>query len=317
MIASQVLCEHVQFLKQTGRTLSDARHTILSVQTIHRSLKGKLGRGWDCVKSWQLEQPLRSRVPLPAVMLSGFFLFSVATALASTVDIDVHTYFAFAILCRLGHTCLLRPAEIVKLVVGDLRLPLSTFEPEICVVRLRDPKNRSSLGRFQFAMCHDVALVAWLRWYVHDCPPDMPLWPGKQAKFSKVFREVRDRLGWARLPLTPGCLRPGGATDQFLRGATVSVLKYAGRWRVESSLEVYIQEAMSHLTACDLSSVEFAALSHLIAAGSAQWKQPPTLPAHSFFQRRAQWRGISSMRLQAARRSADRAPPTAFLSTTL
>ena len=315
-IASQMLCEHVQFLRDTGRTISDARHCILSVQTIHRLLKGKLGRSWDCVKSWSLQTPLKSRIPMPAVMLSGFFLYALAAALAATVDCDIHMYFSFAILCRLGHNCLLRPAEMMKLIVADLRLPRSAFEPEILIVRLRDAKNKSSLGRFQFAMCRDVSLVSWVRWYVADCPPDMPLWPSSQHRFSKMFRDVRDRLGWERIPLTPGCLRPGGATEQFLHGATVSVLKYAGRWRVESSLEVYIQEAMSHLCMCELHDTEFAALSQLIAAGSAQWAQPPSSPAHSFFKRRAQWRGINSMRLRQARLEF-KTPPRASLSIKL
>ena len=301
-LASQVVCEHVQFLKETGRPLGDARHCILSVQTIHRALKGKLSRPWDCVKSWQLEKPLRSRVPLPSLLMTGFFLFSVATALTCTSDYDIHSHFSFAILCRLGHHCLLRPNEIIKLCVGDLRLPRSSFEPEVCIVRLRDPKNRASLGRFQFAMVRDTGLVAWLRWYIHGCPSEMRLWPGKQPRFSKMFRQVRDRLGWERLPLTPGSLRPGGATEQFMAGASVSVLKYAGRWRVESSLEVYIQEAMSHLCVCELDDREFDSLSSLIRAGSAQWIQPPSHPATHFFDRRAQWRGIHSFRSQRTRK---------------
>ena len=313
-VTSQMLCEHVQWLKETGRPISNARHSILSVQTYHRSLKGRLGRPWDCIKSWQLERPLKSRIPLPSVMLTGFFLYAIAAALGATLDSDVHMYFSFAVLCRLGHHCLLRPAEIMKLVVADLRLPRASFEPELIVIRLRDPKNRSSLGRFQFAMCRDPALVAWICWYVRDCPPDMPLWPGKQARFSKVFREIRDRLGWARIPVTPGCLRPGGATEQFKQGATISVLKYAGRWKQEGSLEVYIQEAMSHLCMCELSEPEFDALACLITSGSAQWSQPPSSPAHFFFQRRAQWRGIHSMRARAAQVHRSQGP-SALLST--
>ena len=265
--ASQMLCEHVQWLKETGRPISAGRHSILSVQTYHRSLKGKPGRPWDCIKSWQLQRPLKSRIPLPAVMLTGLFLYSIALALGASTDSDVHMYFSFAILCRPSHDCLLRPAELMMLVMADLRLPRSSIEPEIIVVRLRDPKNRSSLGRFQFCMCRDTSLVSWIRWYVDSCPPYMPPWPGKQARFSKVFRQIRDQLGWARIPLTPGCLRPGGATDQFMHGATISVLKYAGRWKQEGGLAVYIQEAMSHLCMCQLTEAEFDALARLTTSG--------------------------------------------------
>ena len=71
---------------------------------------------------------------------------------------------------------------------------------------------------------------------------------------------------------------------------------------MESSLEVYIQEAMSHLCVCELDDREFEALSSLITAGSAQWIQPPSHPATHFFDRRAQWRGIHSFRSQRTRK---------------
>ena len=48
------------------------------------------------------------------------------------------TCIAFGLLVRLGFDCLLRPAEITKLVVGDLRLPKSVWEPMVGVVRLTD-----------------------------------------------------------------------------------------------------------------------------------------------------------------------------------
>ena len=150
-------------------------------------------------------------------------------------------------------------------------------------------------------MVRDPQLVAWLRWYVEKCSPEIKLWPGKQARFSKFFGNVRDRLGWARLPLTPGCLRPGGATEAFLEGDSISSLKYRGRWRVESSLEVYIQEAMSHLCICELNDAEFVALTSLVAAGAAQWSDPPALPWEHYFSRAAQCRGLENYHLGLAR----------------
>ena len=269
------------------------------------------------MKSWKMEQPLRSRIPLPSTMLTGFFLYSIAAALSATVDSEIHMCFSFAILSRLGHCCLLHPKEIMKLVVGDLRLPRAAFEPDILVLRLRDPKNRSSLGRFQFAMCKDAAVIDWVRWYVAEMPLDMPLWPSSQARFGKMFRVVRDRLGWERIALTPGCLRPGGATEAFMRGLSVAQLKYMGRWRVESSLEVYIQEAMAHMTMCELSPEEFSALTDLVVSGSAQWLAPPTAPTRAFFDRRAQWRGLRIVRLQRVRQQASQIPLPGLWSTRL
>ena len=141
----------------------------------------------------------------------------------------------------------MRPGEILKLVLGDVRLPNTRWEPEVAILRLRDPKNRASLGRFQFALVKDPGLVRWLAWLIADCPPDANLWAGDPRRFTLRFRSTMLHLGLGRLGLTPGSLRPGGATHVFMSGSSISDLKYRGRWRVESSLEVYIQEAMSHL----------------------------------------------------------------------
>ena len=275
---------------ESGGKIALARHGILSVQTARRELKGKLGRAWDALKSWQLRSPLKSRVPMPEVLMRAFFTFSLAEALASSKDLDTLSGFGFALMIRLGFHCLLRPAELLKLTAGDIRLPTSAYEPVRAVVRLKDPKNRSSLGRFQFCMVEDESLVAWLQWYLRGVNESTKLWPGTPAKFTKRFRHTLARLGLARLPLTPGCLRPGGATRMFLDGSSVSQLKYRGRWRQESSLEVYIQEAMCHLLSTELSQQEYDTIHSLLCSAQSQWAAPPHFPWAHFFSRGAQWR---------------------------
>ena len=299
-MAAHVLCEHVQWLRDSGRNIGNACHAVLAAQTISRPLRGHISRAWDCIKSWQLQVPLRSRVPMPFLILQGFFCMSIALALSAVSTSDILGHFAFALLTRIGHHCLLRPGEMMKLVVGDVRLPAGDHEPEVAVIRLRDPKNRASLGRFQFCIIRDVALVRWLSWFIRECPADMRLWPGDSRRYTLHFRRVLSKLGISRLPLTPGCLRPGGATLAYLEGASVSDLKYRGRWRVESSLEVYIQEAMSHLCICELTRDEHVAFSSLLSQGVAQWQGPPEAPWSRFFSRAAQWRGLSSKRARQA-----------------
>ena len=80
-VASQVLCEHVQWLRDAGRSIANARHAVLSAQTATRSLRGHITRAWDCIKSWQLQRPLKSRVPMPHIVLQGFFAMAIALAL--------------------------------------------------------------------------------------------------------------------------------------------------------------------------------------------------------------------------------------------
>ena len=182
---------------------------------------------------------------------------------------------------------------MLKLSVADLRFPKSSWEPDVLVITLRDAKNRASLGRLQFGMVRDPALVRWTRWLVDGAEKEIKLWPGSYAKFCKLFARTLCRLGLDRLRLTPGCLRPGAATRAFIDGCSIADLKYRGRWRAESSLEVYIQEAMCHLTASDLTDAEHHGISNLILASTPQWDQPPALPASAFFHRDAQWRGLT------------------------
>ena len=93
-------------------------------------------------------------------------------------------------------------------------------------------------------MVEDEGLDRWIEWLIVGCGPQGRLWPGPSAGLTKTFALVLGCLGLSQLPLTPDCLRPGGATRLFLPGSAIRHLKYKGLWGVESSLEVYAQEAM-------------------------------------------------------------------------
>ena len=75
VLTNQVLCEWIQHVYESGGKISLARHGILSIQTARRELKGKLGRAWDALKGWQMRTPLKSRVPIPKLLMRAFFIF--------------------------------------------------------------------------------------------------------------------------------------------------------------------------------------------------------------------------------------------------
>ena len=62
---------------------------------------------------------------------------------------------------------------------------------------------------------------------------------------------------------TLGSLRPGGATWEYLCSTPIGVLKFRGRWAVESSLEHYVQECMAYLDFEQLSDVSRRLLNKL------------------------------------------------------
>ena len=258
-------------------------------KTAFRDLKGKLGRCWECLQSWQLKLPLKSCRPIPEELVNGMFLMGVAQGvLAGPRALD---FWSAAMLVRVGFHCLFRPGEICKLIVGNLHFPRTSWNTQMCVVRLRDPKNRTSLGRFQCSLSREVSIVRWLRWYTEGCDAHTKLWPSSITKFSKVFKPLLGFLGLERLALTTASLRPGGATKAFVEGMSISNLKYLGRWRVEHSLETYIQEAMCQLMSSSLTDCEQSALHTLLSSCSDQLDSPPSRHWSVFCSRAAQWRG--------------------------
>ena len=56
----------------------------------------------------------------------------------------------------------------------------------------------------------------------------------------------------------------------------ISSLKYAGRWRAETSLEVYVQEAMCHLASTEMTDAEFQSVRQLLQSSFQQWPGPPS-----------------------------------------
>lgn len=198
-----------------------------------------------------MQVPLNPRLPINEYLIRAIFDWSMFRALEQ--DKHAMEHFAFANSVRLGFECLLRPGEITKLLVFDLRLSAVSYESISCVVRLRDPKHRSSMGRFQFAMVRDAELVIWLAWYGDGMEGHLPLWSSSHAKFVRRWKVVMCELSIQRFKLTFGSLRSGGAARAFLTGISIAQLQFMGRWKGQSSLEVYVQEAMAHLCHCSLS----------------------------------------------------------------
>ena len=80
-LASQYLAEFVQWIHDAGRPISLARHGVLAAQVYRRSLKGRLTRAWDAIKSWQLQLNPAHRTPLPFEALTGLFIWGILRAL--------------------------------------------------------------------------------------------------------------------------------------------------------------------------------------------------------------------------------------------
>jgi hypothetical protein len=136
----------------------------------------------------------------------------------------------FAVCLRVGFFGLLRPVEIDQLTRERIALPLDAAlgigMRLVCTIV--DPKNRQSAGRLQFSIT-DICAIAWVTWLLKGVPTQWRLYPGTQASFATLFKELFERLGLGGLRFTPASLRAGGATDMFLTGVPTDRLKFQGR----------------------------------------------------------------------------------------
>ena len=96
-------------------------------------------------------------------------------------------------------------------------------------------------------------------------------------------------LHWMGLdiPLTPGSLRAGGATFFFLQMQNALQLKELGRWKTDSSLQIYIQEAVATLVWSQLPRNLESTLLSIIMESEFAWNQAPKAPWIKLFQRSA------------------------------
>ena len=263
-----------------------AKYGLLGLQSTWRHLRGRLGRGWDALRGWALRRPQRSRLPLPLDVLRAM------VGLSFTLGLRQHrtanAYLTMSVLLRLGFYGLLRPKEIVELKAGDVHLPRQYAADGALVIAIRDPKNRLAMGKNQFALVKDPSCIAWMRWLLKGVPKSCKLWPGSQCRFSKMFKSLLIHLELSHYAFTPGSLRPGGTTHEFMRGTAVSQLKFMGRWASETSLVCYVQETMAHRVWNSVSPAEAQLLDAWISVTLHIWESPPSAPWTSWFDRRRQ-----------------------------
>jgi hypothetical protein len=284
--AASAAAGFVQYCFDTQVPFWRAKYGLLAIQTHWRHLRGRLGRGWDALRSWGLQRPQRSRLPLPWEVLKA--MVGLAFCLGLEGGRKATAFFSMSVLLRVGFYGLLRPAEICSLRCRDICSPRPRDPEGVLVLGLREPKNRSTLGRNQFALIKNAECIEWVRWLCHGLPEECNLWPGSQARFGHMFRQLLGLLELSHHNFTPGSLRPGGTTREFMRGTPVSELKFMGRWATESSLAIYVQESMAHKVWNSLSAADAQLLEAWEDASKHIWEAPPHSPWTALFGRQRQ-----------------------------
>ncbi len=274
-----LLAHFVQSCRDSGRPLWESRYAILGVQLDHPGLRTRLRRAWDAIAAWQFLVPAGNRIPVPLVVVENMAL---TLALRGACNFDDGGWFwAAALLVRLAFHGLLRIGEALALRVRDVFCPAVDSAP--LVMAIRDPKNKSAMGRYQHRVVRCPGVSCWARWILTHRDPDDFVWPGSALRFRHYWNWALNALNLLQVGFTPAGLRGGGATDLLMNGIDIAHIKYRGGWASEKSLAVYLQEGVATQIWHSIKPDVAARLQDNLARDALLLTRAPTKPWPSLF----------------------------------
>ena len=259
--ANRFLVAYIQWLFDTRQPLAHARCAVLAAQHARRQLRGKLGRAWDSVRSWQNGVDTKTRTPILEEVLLPLCRWALACGLLLH-PAEASDWIQYSIYLRLCFFGLLRPGEGASLRVADVKIGLQSGRPYAVVVAA-NAKNKAALGKKHMVIIDNALTVEWLRWWLVGRSSWSLVFDAGYARLRCLHRRACARLG---LPgFTLGGLRAGGATTMFMRTRNMAWVKYHGRWAAERTLAHYIQEASAAAASIDIGTDKAAELERLSA----------------------------------------------------
>jgi hypothetical protein len=290
--ADKVLRTFVDWAYERNWKYSAVVHVILSVQRSFRQLRRNLPGAWERMWTWKMLMPVRSRTPMPPRIMAAMVTMGLLQGFVFDTP-NAARWIAGSILIRTGFKGLLRPREVGELRIENVLVPRGARGVgKSVVVRLERPKNRRSYGRVQYSMISDPWVVAWVTWLTADAPRSLHILPGGTVSLRRVIKDLARLLHVEDLGLLASSLRSGGATERIEATGNVPLLCHLGRWKSVSSLEVYLQEAVSYLIQQETTAEADELVERLVSFGKV-FDVPPAKPWQRFFSRGRQIRMAS------------------------
>ena len=243
-VAGRFLGDYGQMLFDSGQSRSRFVRAVLAVADAHRDWRRSLQEAWDVVAAWEIEEPGRSRIPLPRSA------FEAGLAVALLWD-----WFVFATFLMLGWTSAGRPGELLALTRGSVLLPADLGQRDsVAYVVFQNPKtgrqaHARRAARRQHARVDVFEVVAWLEVYCRALRPRDLVIPLSRSELKAAWRAVfGERLGFSTAHLeglTPASLRAGSATALYRERDTAEPVRWRLRHGTLQMTERYIQEAVA------------------------------------------------------------------------
>ena len=236
--AGMVLALYGDHLFRAGRSQGDYVAAVLATVDQRRSWSRSLAEAWDVAIAWRKLEPSQARTPVP---LTGMLAGVSACLLWGWTD--------FALYLALSFVGTLRPSEALFLRKRDVTMGKDIGDDSVAFVSLSNTKTAKTFATKQSVKLSDPLLVRWI---------EAELAGKKRSEFiiflsvdqiRRRFSALYRRLGYsvgAPRGLTPGSLRPGGATLLFVRSGDTNLCRWALRHRFGSAnTERYLQETLA------------------------------------------------------------------------
>lgn len=206
------------------------------------SLRLQLGESRLRLRGWKRLKKHRSHPPITWELTVVF-----ATVMAKW---GRH---AEAVATLLAFDCYLRVGELTRLLYADVVQPNDprtgsahrTMALRLAVTKT-GPNQWVALARSDVAVALQDYLAAF-PFLAGD-----RIFPFSASSFRHLLRDVAVSIGLDHIPYVPHSFRHGGATCDYLQGATIEQIQFRGRWESMRSARRYIQTARALLIMYDI-----------------------------------------------------------------
>lgn len=241
-VVDDLLVRYLNAAANRGGSFHTGAQAVFGVAHLAPHLRQHLPRARQCLKAWDKLREQRSHPPIT---------WELAALLA--ISMSRQGWHAEAVATLLAFDCYLRISEFVQLCGADVareRDPrLGSAQTSMA---LRLARTKTGLNKFVVLRDPHVALIFSSYLCSVHISSTQRVFPFSADRYRSVLRHACAALGVAHWRITPHSLRHGGASRDFLAGASIEQIRHRGRWASAASAERYVQSAPALLLQYDM-----------------------------------------------------------------
>lgn len=240
-----LLTRYIEHLFESAAPFDYASHTLHAIAFRRPELRSgmALPMARQSVRAWARVKQSVSHPPLT---------WELAVLFSVTMSSSGHHGAAVALL--LSFDGYLRVGEMTRLVARDIIVPNdSRVGSAYTGMALALGKTKTGLNQSVTIRRESIVAVMmhWMRSQklLHPSSSRRLVFPFSPAYFRRVLHATKESLGLGSTPYVPHSLRHGGATYDFMRGASINDVMLHGRWQQMKSASRYVQTGRALLAA--------------------------------------------------------------------